>query len=266
MTGTVVVKWGGAALDGRQVDDLADDVVHLRGRGVEVVVVHGGGPEVSRTMRALGTEPVFVDGQRVTDAATVEVVRMVLVGKVNQSLVGALNRRGRLAVGLSGQDGLLVQARPRVDPAGRDLGFVGDVATVDPTALRAVTGAGMVPVVAPVAAGPGGGPWNVNADAVAAAVAVELAASALVLMTDVPGLLDDPADPASVVPWTTAGDLERRLAAGAVAGGMVPKVRAAVTAVQGGVAVARIVDGRPPGALLDAMAGATGTTIEADGP
>lgn len=259
---TVVVKWGGAAAESGDLDGLAADVAHLRRRGVDVVVVHGGGAEVSREMRRMGVEPRFVDGHRVTDAATAEVVRTILVGRVNPAIVARLNRRGRLAVGLSGQDGLLVTARPRVDPAGRDLGNVGDVDRVDPTVLLAVTGAGMVPVVAPVAAGPGDAPWNVNADAVAGAVAAAVGAEVLVLLTDVAGLYDDPADPSTLVTSCSLAEVERRLAGGRVAGGMLPKLAAAATAVRGGVRVVRIADGRRPHALLAAMAGGDGTTVE----
>lgn len=260
---TVVVKWGGAALGAGDLDGLADDLAHLRRRAVDVVVVHGGGAEVTCEMRRMGVEPRFVDGHRVTDAATAEVVRTILLGRVNATIVARLNRRGPLAVGLSGQDGLLVTARPRVDPAGRDLGLVGDVDTVDPTVLRAVVGAGLVPVVAPVAAGPGDAPWNVNADAVAGAVAAALRAEALVLLTDVAGLYDDPADPSTLVSSMPLGEVERRLAEQRVTGGMIPKLAAAATAVRGGVRLVRIADGRRPHALLTAIAGGDGTTVEA---
>lgn len=263
MTRTVVVKWGGAAHEGGAVDGLVHDVGALAAMGVDVVVVHGGGAEVTRAMRALGVEPVFVDGHRVTDADAVDVVRMVLVGRVNKELVSRFNERGRPAVGLCGQDGLLVTARPRRDAAGRHLGFVGDVDRVDPTVLRAVVAAGMVPVVAPVAAGPGGRPWNVNADAVAGALAAALGASALVLMTDVAGLYEDPADPATLVARLGVDEVEDRLAAGRVAGGMAPKLAAAATAVRAGVGRARIVDGRHRSALLPAVLGAgPGTTVD----
>jgi acetylglutamate kinase len=258
---TVVVKWGGSAAESGDLDGLADDLAGLRAEGERVVVVHGGGAEVSREMRRLGLEPRFVDGHRVTDGPTAEVVRTVLVGRVNAAIVARLNRRGRLAVGLCGQDGLLVTARPRVVPGGADLGVVGDVDRVDPTVLDAVTGAGMVPVVAPVAAGPGDAPWNVNADAVAGAVAAAVRADALVLLTDVAGLLDDPSDPSTLVPSVAVAEVERRLAERRVAGGMVPKLAAAAAAVRGGVPVVRIADGRRPHALAEALAGGEGTTV-----
>ena len=173
---TVVVKYGGAAMGTAGFDAFVDDVVLLRYVGVDVIVVHGGGPEVSELMTRFGKEPVFVDGHRVTDAETMDLARMVLVGRVNKTLVGRINTHGRLAVGLSGEDGLLLVARPRVDPGGRDLGYVGDVEAVDPTALRALTDKGLVPVVATVAAGPEGQPYNVNADAAAGSVAAARAA------------------------------------------------------------------------------------------
>ena len=202
---TVVVKYGGAAMGTAGFDAFVDDVVLLRYVGVDVIVVHGGGPEVSQLMTRFGKEPVFVDGHRVTDAETMDLARMVLVGRVNKTLVGRINTHGRLAVGLSGEDGLLLVARPRVDPGGRDLGYVGDVAAVDPTALRALTDKGLVPVVATVAAGPEGLPYNVNADAAAGSLAAALGAEKLVYLTDVEGLYADLADPGSLLEQLTVG-------------------------------------------------------------
>src|SRR5919197_1265372 len=221
---TVVVKYGGAAMRGDSLDAFVDDVVLLRSVGVDVVVVHGGGPEISELMARFGKQPAFVDGHRVTDAQTIDLVRMVLVGRVNQAMVGRINTHGRLAVGLSGEDGLLVVARPRVDPAGRDLGFVGDVDAVDPTALRALTDKGLIPVVATVAAGPGGQPYNVTADAVAGAMAAALGAEKLVYLTDVPGLLADLDDPGSLLPRLGLAEVEAMLADGRCSAGMVPKL------------------------------------------
>ena len=247
---TVVVKYGGAAMGTGGFDAFVDDVVLLRYVGVDVIVVHGGGPEVSQLMERFGKEPVFVDGHRVTDAETMDLARMVLVGRVNKTLVGRINTHGRLAVGLSGEDGLLLQARPRVDPGGRDLGFVGDVAAVDPTAMRALTDKGLVPVVATVAAGPEGRPYNVNADAAAGALAAALGAEKLVYLTDVEGLYADLADPGSLLEQLSVAEVEAILAEGRVASGMVPKLSGIVTALRGGVRRAHILDGRREHALL----------------
>jgi acetylglutamate kinase len=232
------------------LDSFVDDVVLLRYVGVDVVVVHGGGPEISRAMEQLGRSPVFVEGHRVTDAETMDVVRMVLVGRINKTLVGRINRHGRLAVGLSGEDGLLVTARRRHDPGGLDLGFVGDVDEVDPTALRALTGVGLIPVIATVAAGPDGLPYNVNADAVAGAVAASLDAEKLVYLTDVEGLYGDLSDPSSLYSRATLDDLEQLLADGRLQSGMIPKLRGVATALRGGVRSAHILDGRRRHALL----------------
>jgi acetylglutamate kinase len=242
---TVVVKYGGAAMGTAGFDAFVDDVVLLRYVGVDMIVVHGGGPEVSQLMTRFGKEPVFVDGHRVTDAETMDLARMVLVGRVNKTLVGRINTHGRLAVGLSGEDGLLLVARPRVDPGGRDLGYVGDVA-----ALRALTDKGLVPVVATVAAGPEGLPYNVNADAAAGSLAAALGAEKLVYLTDVEGLYADLADPGSLLEQLTVAEVETILAEGRVASGMVPKLTGIVTALRGGVRRAHILDGRREHALL----------------
>lgn len=261
---TVVVKYGGAAMatgagasspprdspEAASLDSFVDDVVLLRYVGVDLVVVHGGGPEISRTMERFGKQPVFVDGLRVTDADTMDLVRMVLVGRVNKALVGRFNTHGRLAVGLSGEDGLLVTARPKRDPGGRDLGLVGEVAAVDPTALRALTGAGLIPVVATVAAGPGGQPYNINADTVAGALAAALAAEKLVYLSDVEGLYADPGDNGSLVRRLDLHELEAMLAAGQVQAGMLPKLHGIADALHGGVGSAHILDGRLRHALL----------------
>jgi acetylglutamate kinase len=263
---TVVIKYGGAAMastdppaeghgeradpGAADLDSFVDDVALLRYVGVDLVVVHGGGPEISRAMEQLGKRPVFVEGQRVTDADTMDLVRMVLVGRINKTLVGRLNRHGRMAVGLSGEDGLLVTARPRRDPGGRDLGFVGDVEAVDPTALRALTSVGLIPVIATVAAGPGGQPYNVNADAVAGAVAASLDAEKLVYLTDVEGLYGDLSDPASLYSRMTLPEVEKLLAGGGMHSGMIPKLRGVVTALRAGVRRAHILDGRRRHALL----------------
>jgi len=248
---TVVVKYGGNAMTDETLrDSFVDDVALLRTVGVDIVLVHGGGPEISEAMRRLGKEPVFVAGQRVTDAETMDLVRMVLVGRVNKDLVGRLNRHGRLAVGLSGEDGLLITAIPRVDPGGRDLGFVGDVHAVDATALRALTGAGLIPIVAGVAAGPGGQPYNVNADAVAGAMAAALGAEKVVYLTNVEGLYADLDEPGSLITRLSVTELEELLASGKVHTGMVPKLDGIAGALRGGVGSAHILDGRVRHALL----------------
>jgi acetylglutamate kinase len=248
---TVVVKYGGAAMgDSAALDTFVDDIVLLRYVGVDVVVVHGGGPEITQMLDRLGVRSEFVGGHRVTGAEAIDVVRMVLVGRVNKALVGRLNTHGRLAVGLSGEDGLLITARPRLDPAGRDLGFVGDVEAIDPTALRALTGAGLIPVVATVAAGPGGQPYNVNADTAAGAMAAALAAEKLVYLTDVPGLYADLGDAGSLISQTTAAEVKALLDSGRCHTGMIPKLEGILAALAGGVSSAHILDGRVEHALL----------------
>ncbi|HEX6419510.1 MAG TPA: acetylglutamate kinase [Acidimicrobiales bacterium] len=243
----VVVKYGGNAMVepalGRAV---ADDVVLLRAVGLKPVVVHGGGPQISDLMARLGKEVTFRDGLRVTDAETVDIARMVLVGKVNRDIVSAINVHGPLAVGLSGEDAGLILAGAR-NP---DLGFVGDVASVNPAILHRLLAEDLIPVVSTIGSDASGQAYNINADTVAGALAEALRAEKAIFLTDVPGLLADVDDPASLVSHTTTGELEAMIAAGRLSGGMVPKLAAALHAVQHGVASAHLLDGRVPHVLL----------------
>ena len=246
----VVVKYGGNALAGASEDEalswFAEDVVLMRQVGMRPVVVHGGGPQISDLMNRLGLQPEFRDGLRVTDAATVDVVRMVLTGQVNPQLVAAINVHGPLAVGLSGGDAGLIRASAR-DP---QLGFVGDVATVNPTILRRLLDDEFIPVVATVGTDDAGQPYNINADTVAGAIAEALGAAKLVYLTDIEGLRADVDDPSTLIRQTTAAELERLIADGSIAGGMIPKVSSCTHALRNGVRRAHILDGRIPHVLL----------------
>jgi acetylglutamate kinase len=248
----MVVKFGGSTLgagnpgEGAILDQFAQDIVLMRSVGMLPVVVHGGGPQIGALMERLGKTPEFRDGQRVTDAETLDIARMVLVGKVNREIVGALNVHAPIAVGLSGEDGGFITAVER-DPS---LGFVGDVESVDPVLLRHLLAEGLVPVVATVAPDASGQAYNINADAVAGAIAESLGARRLIFLTDVSGVRSDPGDPASVLSQTTAGELETLVDSGAIVGGMIPKARACAKAVRHGVEAGHILDGRVEHALL----------------
>ena len=253
----VVVKYGGNALvakDGSstpvsEADALAafaQDVVLMRSVGMLPVVVHGGGPQIGDLMARLGKKSEFRDGFRVTDAETLEIARMVLVGKVNREIGSSINVHGPLAVGLSGEDANLITATAR----SVDLGFVGNVDVVDPTLLHRLLAQGLIPVVATIAADAQGQAYNVNADTVAGAVAVALTAEKLVFLTDVTGLRAVPEDPTTLLRNVTVEQLDAMVTSGAATSGMVPKVEACARAVRGGVGHAHILDGRVPHALL----------------
>ena len=244
----VVVKYGGNAMSG-EADGLADfagDVALLTAVGVRVVVVHGGGPQIGALMTKLGKEPTFVDGLRVTDAETLEIARMVLVGSVNRDLVGALNVAGATAVGLSGEDARTITATPR----DVRLGFVGDVAGVDPQHLHHLLDEGIVPVVATIGADLAGQPYNINADTAAGAIATALQAAKLVYLTDVEGVRRDAADPSSLASELGVAELEALVESGAVHTGMIPKAASCAAAVRSGVGQAHVLDGRVPHVLL----------------
>ncbi|MDA8283793.1 MAG: acetylglutamate kinase [Actinomycetota bacterium] len=243
----VVVKYGGNALAGSStLDSFAADVVLLHTVGIRAVVVHGGGPQIGELMERLGKVPEFVDGLRVTDAETLDIARMVLVGKVNRDIVAAINVHGPLAVGVSGEDAGMITASP-LDPA---LGFVGEVGAVNPDILRRLLAEELVPVVATIGSDRRGQSYNINADTVAGAVAEALGAAKLVYLTDVEGIRARRGDPASLVHAATPDDLDRLVAGGAIAGGMIPKVASCVRAVRNGVSRAHILDGRAEHALL----------------
>jgi acetylglutamate kinase len=243
----VVVKYGGNAMvDPGLGRAVADDVVLLRAVGLRPVVVHGGGPQISDLMARLGKEPEFRDGLRVTDAETVDIARMVLVGKVNRDIVSAINVHGPLAVGLSGEDAGLILAGAR-NP---DLGYVGDVRSVNPTILERLLAEDLIPVVSTIGSDPSGQAYNINADTVAGALAEALAAEKAVFLTDVAGLLADVDDPTSLVSHTTAAELQAMIDDGRLTGGMIPKVAAALHAVQHGVTSAHLLDGRVPHVVL----------------
>jgi acetylglutamate kinase len=244
---TVVIKYGGAAMtDPDLKEDFARDVVLLKYVGMNPVVVHGGGPDITAYMERLGMEVRFVEGLRVSDAATVEVAKMVLVGKQNKDIVLRINRHGQPAVGLCGDDGLLFTVRKRL--AGEtDVGMVGEIERVDADVLNHIA-ADYIPVVASVGADAEGNSYNVNADAAAAAVAEALGAFKVVFLTDVEGWRADPADPASRISEASADEVRRRLPD--VGGGMRPKLEACLRALDAGVANAHILDGRQPHSLL----------------
>jgi acetylglutamate kinase len=245
---TVVIKYGGAAMtDPALKEEFARDVVLLKYVGMNPVIVHGGGPEITSYMERLDLPVEFVDGLRVSDAATVEVVKMVLVGKVNKDIVLLINRHGQPAVGLCGDDGLLFRAARLAAPSGADIGFVGRIERVDVDVLTHVA-QDYIPVVASVGADDEGNSYNINADEAAGAVARALQAHKVIFLTDVAGWLRDAADPSSLVSQTTATEL--RAALPGVGGGMRPKLAACLEAVEAGVPAAHIVDGRVPHSLL----------------
>ncbi len=245
---TVVIKYGGAAMtDPRLKEEFARDVVLLKYVGLNPVVVHGGGPDITHYMERLGMEVKFVDGLRVSDEATVEVAKMVLVGKQNKDIVLRINRHGQPAVGLCGDDGLLFTVRKQLAADETDIGFVGQIEQVDVGVLLHIA-EDYIPVVASVGADREGNSYNVNADAAAAAVAVALGAFKAIFLTDVEGWRAEPEDPATRISEATAAEVRERLPN--VSGGMRPKLEACVHALEGGVGNAHIVDGREPHSLL----------------
>jgi acetylglutamate kinase len=247
---TVVIKYGGAAMtDDALKEEFARDVVLLKYVGMNPVVVHGGGPDITAYMERLGMKVEFVDGLRVSDEATVEVAKMVLVGKQNKDIVLRLGRHGQPAVGLCGDDGRLFTARKQLAGAAGDvdIGFVGEIERVDVDVLRHVA-EDYIPVVASVGADAEGNSYNINADTAAAAVAAALGASKAIFLTDVVGWLEDPADESSLIAQATLEQVKQRL--GEIQGGMRPKLEACVAALEGGVPNAHIVDGRRPHSLL----------------
>jgi acetylglutamate kinase len=244
---TVVIKYGGNAMEDPGLADLfAQDVVLMRLVGMNPVVVHGGGPQISDLMRRLGKEPEFVDGLRVTDAETVDIVRMALVGKVNREIVASVNRHGSYAVGLSGEDAGLINVAARDEK----LGFVGDIRRIDPSILERLIREELIPVVATVGVDDAGQAYNVNADTVAGAIAESLRAEKLVYLTNVAGLYGDLADEASLISRIDVDRLSTLADDGVLSEGMIPKVRSCVEAVKSGVSRAHILDGRIPHALL----------------
>jgi acetylglutamate kinase len=245
---TVVIKYGGAAMtDAALKEEFARDVVLLKYVGMNPVVIHGGGPEISSYMRRLNLPIEFVEGLRVSDAATVEVAKMVLVGKVNKDIVLRLNRHGQPAIGLCGDDGSLFRASRQASPSGQDIGFVGRIERVDVDVLTHVA-QDYIPVVASVGADREGNSYNINADEAAGAVARALGAYKVMFLTDVAGWLRDPDDPSSTISEVGADVVIDALAT--VSGGMRPKLAACLDAINGGVSYAHIVDGRVPHSLL----------------
>ncbi len=269
---TIVVKYGGHAM-GNDVlaAQFGRDIALLKQVGVNPVVVHGGGPQINAMLDRLAIPSTFVDGLRVTDASMVEVVEMVLAGTVNKHVAGLINQAGALAVGICGKDGGLIRARKLTrtvrDPDSHieralDLGFVGEPESVDVRVIHALTGAGLIPVIAPVGMGADGHTYNINADTVAGAVAGALGAQRLLMLTDVPGVLD--AD-RNLIPDMTIVDVEAGVASGMISGGMIPKVENCVDAVRKGVRGAVILDGRMGHACLLELftEGGIGTLIRA---
>jgi acetylglutamate kinase len=245
---TVVIKYGGAAMSSTDLkDEFATDIALLRYVGIKPIIVHGGGNEISKYMRKLDLPVKFVEGLRVTDFATMEVAKMVLVGKVNKEIVALINSKGAPAVGLCGDDGMLLKAKPLLkrgqDGSLIDLGLVGEVTEVN-TALLAMLDTDYVPVVASVGVGPEGETYNINADTVAGALAGALEAEKVIFLTDVSGLHADLEDEDSMISECTAADVRELIESGKVSQGMIPKLEAVLTSLDGGVSAAHIIDGR----------------------
>jgi acetylglutamate kinase len=249
---TLVIKYGGAAMEQADLkEQFAKDVLLLRLVGIRPVIVHGGGPQIGALMKRLGKEPRFVGGMRVTDEETVQIVEMVLVGKINKEIVGLINLHGGRAVGLSGKDASLLRARKRLhrmpDGTSVDIGLVGEVEAVNPEPIRLLEENGFIPVIAPVGVGESGETYNINADLVAGDVAAALFAEKLIHLTDVSGINGEDG---RLVSTLTKRDAERLIKAGVIDGGMLPKVESSLRALSGGAQKAHIIDGRVPHAIL----------------
>jgi acetylglutamate kinase len=249
---TLVIKYGGAAMEQADLkEQFAKDVLLLRLVGIRPVIVHGGGPQIGALMKRLGKEPRFVGGMRVTDEETVQIVEMVLVGKINKEIVGLINLHGGRAVGLSGKDASLLRARKRLhrlpDGTTADIGLVGEVEAVNPEPIRLLEENGFIPVIAPVGVGEGGETYNINADLVAGDVAAALFAEKLIHLTDVTGINGEDG---RLISTLTKRDAERLIKAGVIDGGMLPKVESSLRALTGGAQKAHIIDGRVPHAIL----------------
>lgn len=245
---TVVVKYGGAAMkDSTLKDKVMRDIVFMSCVGVRPVLVHGGGPEINTWLGKLGIEPQFKNGLRVTDADTMEIVEMVLVGRVNKEIVSLINTAGGKAIGLCGKDGNLIEARPQ---GAEGIGFVGEVSRVDTSILQSLVNSGYIPVVSSVAADETGQAYNINADTVAGELAAALGAEKLILLTDTAGILQDYKDPSTLIYKLDIQQARSLIEKGVVAGGMIPKVNCCVRSLAQGVRAAHIIDGRMPHALL----------------
>jgi acetylglutamate kinase len=248
---TFVVKYGGNAMVNKELAGVfAQDIVLLRQVGINPIVVHGGGPQINQMLDRLQIKSHFIDGLRVTDAPTMEVVEMVLAGSTNKHIVSAINAAGGKAVGLSGRDAnLLVATKQMMQKNGQeiDLGFVGDPKTVDPHVLKTLAQGGMIPVIAPVSAGESGETYNINADTAAGAIAAAVGATRLLLLTDVPGVLDKEG---KLLENLTVTQVKALMGDGTISGGMIPKLETCIEAIEGGVEGAVIIDGRVPHSLL----------------
>ena len=249
---TLMIKYGGAAMEQTDLkEQFAKDVLLLRLVGIRPVIVHGGGPQIGALMKRLGKEPRFVGGMRVTDEETVQIVEMVLVGRINKEIVGLINLHGGRAVGLSGKDASLLRARKRLhrmpDGTSVDIGLVGEVEAVNPEPIRLLEENGFIPVIAPVGVGESGETYNINADLVAGDVAAALSAEKLIHLTDVTGINGEDG---RLVSTLTKRDAERLIKAGVIDGGMLPKVESSLRALTGGAQKAHIIDGRVPHAIL----------------
>ncbi|MDJ1185201.1 acetylglutamate kinase [Roseofilum casamattae] len=245
---TVVIKYGGAAMkDSSLKDQVMRDIVFLSCVGVRPIIVHGGGPEINNWLGKLGIEPQFKNGLRVTDAPTMDVVEMVLVGRVNKEIVSLVNQAGGQAIGLCGKDGNLIVSRPQGQEG---IGFVGEVSTINTEVLKPLLDNGYIPVISSVAADRNGQAYNINADTVAGEISASLAAEKLILLTDTSGILRDYKDQSTLIPQLDIQEARRLIEVGIVAGGMIPKVQCCVRSLAQGVKATHIIDGRVPHSLL----------------
>lgn len=246
----VVIKYGGNAMINEELkDSVMRDIVLLSLIGVKVVLVHGGGPEITEMLKKIGKESVFSNGLRVTDKETADIVQMVLAGKINKSLVALIGNKGGRAIGLSGMDGHMIEAKVK-DPC---LGFVGEITRVNVAPIRDVIDKGYIPVVSTVGCDSEGNVYNINADTAAAKIAGELKAESLISMTDIAGILKDKDDPATLIPVIRVADAPELMANGIIGGGMIPKVECCINAIRWGVSRVFIIDGRIPHAILIEM-------------
>lgn len=247
----IVIKYGGNAMTNKELKDaVMTDIVLLSLVGIKVVLVHGGGPEISDMLKKLNIESRFINGLRYTDEATIDVVKMVLAGKVNKELVQLLAQHKGSAVGLCGIDGQMLMAQRAASPDGQDLGFVGDIVSVNTKPITDALKNGNVPVIATVATDAEGNTYNVNADTAAARIAAELGAENLILMTDIAGLLRDKDDPDTLIPYVNVSEVPSLKMQGIISGGMIPKIDCCVEAVRRGVKKTAIIDGRIPHSIL----------------